>query len=179
MKITGGVFKGRILKTPKGIRPAQSMIRKAIFDTLGEMTGKRVVDIFAGSGSLGFEALSRGAQFCVFVEKDGRCVKVIEENARILNVMERVKILKMDFREFLNKNKEKFDLIFVDPPYKRILKEREIMKTIEFLEKGGFLVMETRREVLFSQETRKFIFKEVVYGQTKITYFTCGISGEF
>lgn len=179
MKITGGEFKGRILKTPEGIRPAQSMIRKAIFDTIGEVRDKRVLDIFAGSGSLGFESLSRGAKFCVFVEKDGRCVRIIKENAKILNVSNRVKIVKMDFREFLNKNNEKFDIIFTDPPYRRILKEEEIRKIIDFLEKGGILIMETRKEILFPEGVREFIFKEAIYGQTKITYFTCGLSWKF
>jgi|Deesub1362B_J571_1020462.scaffolds.fasta_scaffold00032_57 16S rRNA (guanine(966)-N(2))-methyltransferase RsmD len=178
MKITGGELKGITLKTPRGIRPAQNMVRKAIFDTIGDVRDKDILDIFAGSGSLGFEAISRGARRCTFVEKDIKCVKIIEENAKKLSVIDRVKILKMSFKKFLDINTEKFDIIFTDPPYRIILQDEEIKNILKILKKRGILIMETQKKLKFGEELEKFILKEVFYGQTKITYFTCRLSGK-
>lgn len=178
MKITGGFLKGRILKIPRGIRPAQSIVRKAIFDTIGNVYRKKVLDIFAGSGSFGFEAISRGASFCVFIEENINCVKVIEENAKNLCVLDKIKVYKMDFKKFLSLNDEKFDIIFASPPYKFILKKDSIEKIIHILKKDGVFILETRKEIEF-KDFKNFILKEAIYGQTKITYFTCCISRKF
>ncbi len=178
MKISGGSLKGRVLKIPKGIRPAQSIVRKAIFDTIGDVYDKKVLDIFAGSGSFGFEAISRGASFCTFVEENKDCVKIIEDNAKNLGVLDKIKIYKMDFKKFLNLNKDKFDIIFASPPYKFILKKDSIKKIILILKENGIFILETRKEAEF-RDFKNFILKEVIYGETKITYFTCCISWEF
>ncbi|MEO0231324.1 MAG: RsmD family RNA methyltransferase [candidate division WOR-3 bacterium] len=178
MKISGGFLKGRILKTPKGIRPAQSIVRKAIFDTIGEIYDKKVLDIFAGSGSFGFEAISRGASFCVFVEENINCVKIIEENAKNLGILDKIKIYKMDFKKFLILNKDKFDIIFASPPYKFILKKDSIKKIIYILKEDGIFILETRKEIEF-KDFKNFILKEAIYGETKITYFTGCISRKF
>ncbi len=179
MKITGGEFKRITLRVPRGIRPAQNMIRKAIFDTIGNVRDKDILDIFAGSGSLGFEAISRGAKRCTFVESNMKCVKIIEENAKRLFVMDRVKILKMSFKKFLDINTEKFDIIFTDPPYRIVLKTQKIKNILKILKKKGILIMETQKKIKFGEEIEKFILKEVFYGQTKITYFTSGVSRKF
>ena len=179
MKITGGKFKGRILKSPKGIRPAQSKVRKAIFDTLQNIKGKKILDVFAGSGSLGFEALSRGAKSCIFVDRSKSCIRTIKENARSLGVEKEVRILGMDFKEFLKINREKFDIIFIDPPYRLMLKGDEIVKFLKILKKRGVMIMETKKEIKFDDKIKNLILKEVSYGQTKITYFTCCLSWKF
>ena len=178
MKITGGFLKGRSLKIPKGIRPAQSIVRKAIFDTIGDVESKKVLDIFAGSGSFGFEAISRGASFCIFVEENRGSVKIIEDNAKNLGVLDKIKIYRMDFKKFLSLNKDKFDIIFASPPYKFILKKDSIKKIILTLKENGIFILETRKELEF-KDFKNFILKEVIYGQTKLTYFTCRISWKF
>lgn len=84
MRITTGKYKGRVIKMPKGIRPTQGLVRKALFDILGDITGLSFLELFAGSGAVGLEALSRGAKEVVLVEKDRQCIKVIEENLNSL-----------------------------------------------------------------------------------------------
>ena len=175
MKIIGGFLKGQSLKIPKGIRPAESIVRKAVFDKIGNIEGKDVLDIFAGSGSFGFEAISRGASFCTFVENNIRCVKIIEGNAKNLKVFEKIKIYKMDYKKFLKINDKKFDIIFASPPYKFILDKNSIKKIINILKKDGIFILETRKEISFN-EFKNFILKEAIYGETKITYFTCCLS---
>ena len=87
MKILGGRLKGRNFYMPKGIRPTQNLVRKAVFDILKDVRGSVFLDLFAGSGALGLEALSRGAQSVVLVEKDPFCLKVIEKNCALLGCL--------------------------------------------------------------------------------------------
>ena len=84
MRITTGKYKGRGLKLPKGIRPTQNKVRKALFDILGDIEGLSFLDLFAGSGSVGFEALSRGASFLALVERNSGCLAAIRQNMEIL-----------------------------------------------------------------------------------------------
>lgn len=126
MRITGGVYAGRNLTMPKGprIRPTQDQVRQALFNILGEQVqGARVIDLFAGTGGLGIEALSRGAAHVTFWERSGFCVSAIEENVKKLLGPEAwgsCSILKADVFTTLPKLAAKgklFDLVLLDPPY--------------------------------------------------------------
>lgn len=126
MRISTGSLKGRAIKTieGEGYRPAMSKVRQALFSMLearGALpSGFRALDLFAGSGSLGFEALSRGAGFVEFVEKDAKAVKNLHENVRRLE-LERSSVLVREADVFsrlrLGRGGERFDLVFIDPPY--------------------------------------------------------------
>lgn len=121
MKVISGIYKNRQLKTPKGdrTRPTSSKVRGSVFDILqGEIEGARFLDLFAGSGSMGIEALSRGAKSAVFVEKDRNAANCIRENLNALGID--AKLLQLDAQvavKKLQKLGEVFDLIYVDPPY--------------------------------------------------------------
>ncbi|MFN3505798.1 MAG: RsmD family RNA methyltransferase, partial [Caldimicrobium sp.] len=127
MRITGGTLKGKPLITPSkkeiSIRPLRSRIRKALFDVIGNnLSGFWVLDLFAGTGALGIEALSRGALFVVFVDYSPLSLHIIRKNLEKLGLNEKAKILKLKLPEELNKipaliksNYEKFDLIFITP----------------------------------------------------------------
>ncbi|QSR86504.1 RsmD family RNA methyltransferase [Candidatus Methylacidiphilum infernorum] len=118
IRITGGIAKGIILKVPKKtpVRPALSKIRAAIFSSLGNwIEGKKVVDLFAGSGSLGIEALSRGALSCTFIDKSKECIECIKINLKKAH-LEGVVILE-DVYKFLKLDEAQYDLIFASPPY--------------------------------------------------------------
>ncbi|NQU07680.1 MAG: 16S rRNA (guanine(966)-N(2))-methyltransferase RsmD [Candidatus Abyssubacteria bacterium] len=123
MRITGGEAKGIAIKAPKGarVRPTSDKVREALFATLGEdVPGKRVLDLFAGSGALAIEALSRGAEFAALVEKEPTVARTIESNLQKTGLSDRAKIIRADFRSALRKlgrDKERFDLVFIDPPY--------------------------------------------------------------
>ncbi len=124
LRITAGVFKGRILKAPAGMRtrPTHARLRQAIFNQLqGRTDGARVLDVFAGSGAIGFEALSRGAEQTVFVEVDRAVVRLIEENAKTLDCEEQITIVSGAFEKLCDRiaSLGPFDLVFADPPYEK------------------------------------------------------------
>ena len=121
MRIIGGKYRSRIIDMPKGadIRPTQDRVRESVFNILADVNGKRVLDLFAGSGAYGIEALSRGASHATFVDNNSRCLAVIESNIVSLNVPESEYTIKRSSAytslERFAKDGEAFDLIFVDP----------------------------------------------------------------
>ncbi|MEA2363251.1 MAG: rRNA (guanine966-N2)-methyltransferase [Thermoleophilaceae bacterium] len=117
MRVVAGTFKGRRLEAPRGTRtrPTADRVREALFSILGDVEGARVLDLYAGSGALGIEALSRGAGSAVFVERDARAAAAIERNLASLGVNARV--ARQDALRFLTRADGPFDLVFCDPPY--------------------------------------------------------------
>jgi len=123
MRVIAGTLGGRRLRAPAGraTRPTSDRVREALFSMLGELDGARVLDLFAGSGALGIEALSRGAAHAVFVERDAGAAAVLRENLRALGVgPERAELRHADARAALrhaSASGETYDLVFIDPPY--------------------------------------------------------------
>jgi 16S rRNA (guanine966-N2)-methyltransferase len=117
VRVVAGEFKGRRLAAPRGARtrPTADRVREALFSMLGDVSGARVLDLYAGSGALGIEALSRGAESAVFVERDTRAAAVIERNLASLGLEEQ--IVRQDAPRFLARVEGMFDLVFCDPPY--------------------------------------------------------------
>lgn len=117
MRVVAGSFKGRRLATPRGsgTRPTADRVREALFSMLGDVGGARVLDLYAGSGALGIEALSRGAASAVFVERDAKAVAAIERNLAAVGV--EAAIVRQDVLRFLADDGGPFDLVFCDPPY--------------------------------------------------------------
>ena len=165
---------------PKGaqIRPTQDRVREAIFNILADVNGKRVLDLFAGSGAYGLEALSRGASHAVFVENNSRCLATIEANISSLKIPEsRYEVMRSSAYMALSrfeKDEERFDLVFVDPPYHKDM-ARKCLLYIDYhdiLSPIGLVVvehfktdsLETELNSLVPEEERK-------YGDTIITIF--------
>ena len=123
MRIIAGSAGRLRLEVPTGelLRPTQDKVRAAIFSSLQpRLAGARVLDVFAGTGAMGLEAVSRGAEHCVFVEKHPRCVEAIRKNIAHCRLQERTVVAPADVFDFLRgarENGERFDLIFADPPY--------------------------------------------------------------
>jgi 16S rRNA (guanine966-N2)-methyltransferase len=122
MRVVAGEYKGHRLAAPKrgSTRPTQDRVREALFSILGTVRGARVLDLFAGSGALGIEALSRGARECTFVDSDGAATHAIRENLRRLGTDEG-RIVRSDALAFLRaaaRRGERWDLVFCDPPYR-------------------------------------------------------------
>lgn len=121
MRIIAGKYKGRQLQSAKdqSIRPTTDKIKEYIFELLDDFILDAVVlDLFCGSGSLGLEALSRGARNAAFVDSSANSLKILRRNIGTLKVEEPLKVIKKDTEQFLKKNKQPFDLIFADPPFK-------------------------------------------------------------
>ena len=125
MKIISGEVKKRKIEVPKGIRPTQDKVRAMIFDVLGEeIKGAKFLDLFAGSGAIGIEALSRGAEEVIFVEQSKKIREVLKENIRSLGYLNKTKIISKDALKWLSIVHKKliienYDIIFADPPYNK------------------------------------------------------------
>ncbi len=119
MRIIGGTLGGRRLRAPRGAdtRPTADRVRESLFNILGPLDGARVLDLFAGTGALALEALSRGAASAVLVDKAAEPVRCIAENARALGVEDRARVVRADALAALSRLPGPFDLIFLDPPY--------------------------------------------------------------
>jgi 16S rRNA (guanine966-N2)-methyltransferase len=117
LRVVAGTFKGRRLTAPRGTRtrPTADRVREALFSMLGDVGGARVLDLYAGSGALGIEALSRGADSAVFVERDAQAVAAIERNLAAVGV--EANLVRQDVVRFLARADGAFDLVFCDPPY--------------------------------------------------------------
>ncbi len=151
MRITGGVFKGRkITPPPKGIpglRPSMDMVREAVFSILQSQTdfeGLAVLDLYSGSGSYGFESVSRGASSVCFVEKRKNCIDVINATSQDLDISDLVLAVHGTVESFLGKNEKKFDIIFADPPYTTVSLSRLVSSIVDscILAASGMLVYE-------------------------------------
>jgi len=149
MRIIAGEARGRVLEAPKGqgTRPTSDRVRESIFNILGQyFDGGRVLDLYAGSGAMGLETISRGAAQAVLVEEDRTAAALCAKNAAALGWGERVEVIRGDVLQTLRglaARQERFDLIFADPPYQtgpgRAL---ELLGTLEILAPGGRVVAE-------------------------------------
>ena len=176
MRVTGGIFRGRKLLTVPGrlTRPTADKVREAIFNILVHDTeGARVLDIFAGSGALGIESMSRGAGSVVFVESGRDQGQTIKHNLDSLKLDGPV--LVMDYREacrhLAGKHRE-FDLIFADPPYDEVT-PLEIVETIlqyGLLSPGGLLIIEHKRGQV-TETGRMVLLKKRKFGQTEVSFY--------
>jgi 16S rRNA (guanine(966)-N(2))-methyltransferase RsmD len=180
MRITGGVAKGIPIKAPKGLetRPTSDKVREAVFQTLeGLLEGRRALDLFAGSGALGLEALSRGADSCVFVEKSLATAKILLENVNKAGFREKADIIRTDFRNAartLHKKGELFDLIFIDPPYEGGYLEEvaSILVSHPIITPDAVLVVEHFKKTIPPPEIAGISLSRTrFYGQTGITYY--------
>ena len=146
MRIIAGSAKGRRLKAPReGTRPLTGRVREALFSSLGErVVGAKVLDLFAGSGSIGLEAASRGASAVVFVENDRDAVRVLSDNVAAVDLGGTV--IRADAVKYLESSSDRHDLVFVDPPYAFRLASVENVLTLtgSRLEEGGSVVLHRR-----------------------------------
>lgn len=182
IRIGSGLLKGKNIKTPnsKQTRVTTSLHRKVIFNTLHfALEDAQVLDLFAGSGILGIEALSKGAKFVTFVEKGAKAASVISENIRSLNLKDQCNIWKKDAFTLLERNSlDPFDIIFLDPPYSISLDQLtfifDCIKNQSLLTKTGVICLETSSQNL--EDIKKFfegsftITKERVKGETALLF---------
>ena len=171
IRITGGENRSRLLETPNTTltKPTMDKVRAAVFSALGDaVRNARILDLFAGSGSYGFEALSRGAKEATLVDSSFEAIKAIKKNASNLN-RENVKILNSDVLAFLSQNTQDFNIIFVDPPYKLEVYE-ELVKTLierKIVSDGGIIVLESEKELNIDESQFKSV-RFYKYGLAKI-----------
>lgn len=151
MRIITGSARGARLTSPEGdhTRPTSERAKEALFSSLGyEIVGARVLDLFAGSGQLGLEAASRGAESVVLVDNDGGAVRIIRSNVAKCRLDGKCTVLQSDFLAYLAHATEKFDIVFLDPPYATDLIDRAVSGLLDndLLATGALIVCESDRE---------------------------------
>lgn len=185
MRIISGEYKGRKLKVPskmeKGFRPATYKVRQAIFSMLisqgMEFEGCRAIDLFAGTGSLGFECLSRGAEQVWFVENDRNAILYLRKNLELFQVDEkRYSVISKDVNEVLKRTPPyMFHLCFIDPPYRRGSVIPCLKKIVQnrWVIPNGFIVAEVEGEFVFNKEVDGLeLLINRNYGQTRVLIWT-------
>ena len=181
MRVTGGRLRGRRLASFKGleIRPTSDRVREAIFDLLGHhLAGEKVLDLFAGTGSLGIEALSRGAAWAIFIDHSPKAIDLIGRNLKLCGLESEGVVLRKDLlKGFPRRHRlleEKVDLVFVDPPYRKgmILPVLEELCGVGILRSSATLVAQSdQREVLPACVRSLETAKSKIYGETRITLY--------
>lgn len=172
IRITGGTFLSRKLITPctDKTKPTMDRVRAGVFSALqNDIRNAKVLDMFAGSGAYSFESLSRGASFATLIDKDKDAIKAIDENIKALNVANSTKVVNSDSLEFLKTNKEPFDIIFADPPYKAFDYKMlvDLLLSNNSLKDKGIIVLESEDD-LDIDGSRFSKTKKYKYGLAKI-----------
>jgi len=176
MKIITGKARGRKLKEPvdQAVRPTTSRVKEAIFNIVQfDIEGRRVLDLFAGTGQLGLEALSRGAKSCDFVDNTKVHVQLVKENLRSTELTGG-QVFQADAESFIQRG-ERYDLIFLDPPYDFGKLDQIIQNVVRFdiLNKNGIMVCETKLEQGLSDVSAPYEkVREYRYGKVKVTIYT-------
>lgn len=170
MQIISGKYKGKKIKgyDIKTTRPTMQRVKESLFAMIQNyINGSNCLDLFAGSGNLGLEAISNGASSCTFVDLNNNAIKVLNEN---LKEIENKKIVKSDYKSYLNSTNEKFDIIFLDPPYQDHLINNAINLILknDLLNDNGLIICEFVDEEI---ENVLNLFKEKSYGDKKIKIF--------
>ena len=178
MRVITGTARGRKLREPEGnaIRPTTGMVKEALFNIIQfDVEGRRVLDLFAGTGQLGIEALSRGAASCDFVDSSKSAHQLVRDNLAASGVAGG-RVFQSDAVSFLGRS-ERYDLIFFDPPYELSNLDGIIAKIVQFdiLSQNGIMVCETKTETALPEvETPYQKGREYRYGKVKITLYTRG-----
>ena len=177
MKIVSGIYGGRPLKTLEGktTRPTSDKVRGPIFNMIGPyFEGGRVLDLYAGSGGLSIEAVSRGMSSAVLVERERKAQAIVAENIQMTKEVGKFELLKMDAERALEQVSGEFDLIFLDPPYakEQIVADIEKMDEKELFSEDVMVVCETDKAVELPEEIACLgIWKEKIYGISKVTVY--------
>lgn len=176
MRIISGQFKGRKLKTLDGMntRPTADRVKESLFNILGnKVYDANVLDLFAGSGSLGLEALSRGAVSCVFVDSSKAAISIVEENVKLCRQEKNSKLINKDYIEVLKLVDEKFDIIFVDPPYSKGIELVVLDRAKNILTEDGVIIVETDQTDIPPDEINGLVkYDSRKYGRTIISFYT-------
>ena len=174
MRIITGSARGRRLKTPDDydIRPTTDNVKESLFNILQfRVEGSRVLDLFAGTGQLGIECLSRGAGSVTFVDHDREAIRIVKENLKTCGL--KAAVFQEDALRFLERGGE-YDLILIDPPYDSALYEPVLKRinSVDILSDGGIIVCEARRETVLPSMTAPYVKgREYRYGRVKLCLY--------
>ena len=172
LRVAGGEARGRRLKTPKGIRPTQGIVKEAMFNLVGPgIDGVHVLDLFAGSGAIGIEALSRGAAGVTFVDREPRGLAILRQNLEVLDLKALATVVRADVVRWLEAAPEQIKqagVVFMDPPYEDVVLDRAL-KVIDREVSGATVLVEHSRRQELPSLVRLHIDRQRRYGDTMVT----------
>ncbi|TMG70270.1 MAG: 16S rRNA (guanine(966)-N(2))-methyltransferase RsmD [Chloroflexi bacterium] len=175
LRVSGGEARGRRLRAPKNIRPTQGMVRQAIFNIVGpRIEGAEVLDLFAGSGALGIEALSRGAARVTFVDQQPRGLAILRQNLDALGFKARAQVVRGDVVRWLEASPDAIKsatFVFLDPPYEDVVLDRALNVLDREVTEATVLAEHSRRQTLPTL-SRLRVDRERRYGDTLVTVLT-------
>ncbi len=170
MRVITGTARGRRLITPNGLdtRPTSDKVKEGLFSAIQfDIEGRRILDLFAGSGQMGIEAISRGAEDATFVDSSKAAIYTIEENLRSCGFKDKAKVYNTDYKSFLASNKNTFDIVFLDPPYKAGILEDAIKGVIPYLSDYAIIIAEHPTDLALDDEicgftaTKKYKYSKI------------------
>lgn len=178
MRVTTGTARGMNLLAPPDsdvTRPTSDMTKQAMFNIVQfEVEGAEVLDLFAGSGQLGIEALSRGARRATFVDNSRAAQEVIAENLRHTRLLDQAKLVATDYATFLSRVQNSFDIAFLDPPYQKGLVDAALPLLARKMRKTGAILCESEKNEALPDAAGDFVkVKEYRYGKAKLTVYRC------
>lgn len=175
MRVITGSARGRVLKTVEGmdVRPTSSMVKESVFNIIQfEVPCARVLDLFCGSGQMGIEALSRGAEHCVFVDASPVSAACTKENLKHTGLFEKSRVASMDAIAFLKTTKDTFDIAFLDPPYEKGLLQQALPLLAQKVSDGGIIICEHPKEDVLEDVYGAFErVKDYKYGKIMLTTY--------
>ena len=182
MRVIAGTARSVPLLSRDGLdtRPTTDRVKEAIFNIIQfEIEGRQILDLFGGSGQMAIEALSRGAERAVIVDQSKDSVSIIRQNLQKTKLTEKAEVVCADYMEYLNRCKKRFDLIFLDPPYREKFLENALnrISEIDILKSGGIIVCERPAEKALPDAYAAFRrVRDYRYGKTGITVYRAGAS---
>lgn len=175
MRIITGSKRGKKLSALEGeqVRPTTDRVKESLFTILQfQLEGRRFLDLFAGSGQIGLEALSRGAAQAVFVDLSRDSIRVVEQNIKACGFQDSGRVVQSDFAAYLRGTREKFDVAFLDPPFRSGLLEQALPLAAGAMNPGGILVCEHPRDEALPEEAGPFRkYREYRYGKIMLTTY--------
>lgn len=175
VRIITGSRRGKKLKTLEGmaVRPTSDHIKESLFNILQfDIQGRAFLDLFAGSGQIGLEALSRGADHAVFVDSAKASCAVVQENIKTADFASQAKVVRGDYAAFLARNTEKFDIAFLDPPYRTGTLEKALCAVAEHMNRGGIVICEHPTDEPLPDKAGDFVrVKDYRYGKILLTAY--------
>lgn len=182
MRIITGSKRGKKLVTLEGeqVRPTTDRVKESLFNILQfQLEGRKFLDLFAGSGQIGLEALSRGAALCVFVDSAKESIRVVEKNIQSTGLGDRAKVVGSDFAAYLRGSREMFDIAFLDPPYRTGLLEQALPLVAQRMNPGGVILCEHPKDEALSEAAGAFrLHKTYRYGKIMLTSYRQPVEGE-
>lgn len=175
MRVITGEARGRRLITLEGenVRPTTDKVKEGIFNIIQfDVPNANVLDLFAGSGQLGIEAISRGAKHCNFVDASKRSLDVVRENLKVCGFEKRASVFSGSAESFVRLTHEIFDIVFLDPPYRKHLINEVLPFVAQKMSDGGVIICETSAEEELPHSAADFfVAREYKYGKIKITTY--------